>query len=239
MKKNTKERLFEVMGRLDKTFKPKLNEESPFNDAGEPMMTHQQYRDYSEPSEPDYDAEREDDRPQQSHGIGNFNDIDWHALYETLQINYENVTGKHPEYVAYDYRDLTDDEGMLTPEELQHLEDWGLVEKMGSFPVIGADYGDDKSFYNKAKEIWSKEPPQTHETGMVDDAPYLRGNEPMSESNIDDQDWDDNYTNEDLVVFLKKWFGPLKYYADEIKAPIIAKALEDEFPTLKINNESF
>lgn len=54
MKKDNKQRLFEMMGMLDKNFKPTLNENA-FNSAGEPNMTHQQYRDYSEPSEPDYD----------------------------------------------------------------------------------------------------------------------------------------------------------------------------------------
>jgi hypothetical protein len=54
MKKNSKLRLFEMMSKIDPTFKPRLNE-SAFNSAGEPMMTHNQYRDYSEPSEPDYD----------------------------------------------------------------------------------------------------------------------------------------------------------------------------------------
>ena len=57
MKKYDKQRLFEVMGKVDPTFKPKLNENSAFNDAGEPLMTHQQYRDYSEPAEPEYDDE--------------------------------------------------------------------------------------------------------------------------------------------------------------------------------------
>ena len=58
--KDSKQRLFEVMQRLDPTFKPKLNESDAFNDAGEPSMTHQQFRDYSEPSEPDYDDSRND-----------------------------------------------------------------------------------------------------------------------------------------------------------------------------------
>jgi hypothetical protein len=65
-KKDTKQRLFEVMARLDKTFKPKLNESDAFNDAGEPLMTHQQYRDYSEPSEPEYDDSRNDYEKEQS-----------------------------------------------------------------------------------------------------------------------------------------------------------------------------
>src|ERR1035437_5198707 len=58
--KDSKQRLFEVMQRLDPTFKPKLNESDAFNDAGEPMMTHQQFRDYSEPSEPGYDNPQND-----------------------------------------------------------------------------------------------------------------------------------------------------------------------------------
>ena len=37
-----------------------INEQA-FNDDGEPMMTHQQYNDYSEPSEPDYDDNYDDD----------------------------------------------------------------------------------------------------------------------------------------------------------------------------------
>ena len=39
---------------------------SAFNDAGEPMMTHQQYRDYSEPSEEDYSEEDYDDDHKQN-----------------------------------------------------------------------------------------------------------------------------------------------------------------------------
>jgi len=55
MGKYDKQRLFEMMGKVDPTFKPRLNESDAFNDAGEPMMTHNQFRDYSEPSEPEYD----------------------------------------------------------------------------------------------------------------------------------------------------------------------------------------
>lgn len=59
--KNNKQRLFEVMGKLDSSFKPKLNESGAYNDAGEPLMTHSQYRDYSEPAEPEYDDRGRDD----------------------------------------------------------------------------------------------------------------------------------------------------------------------------------
>jgi hypothetical protein len=62
---NSKQRLFEVMGKVDKSFKPKLNEDA-FNDAGEPLMTHNQYRDYSEPAEPEYDDSRNDYEEEQT-----------------------------------------------------------------------------------------------------------------------------------------------------------------------------
>lgn len=38
--------------------------EGPFNDEGEPLMTHSQFRDYSEPSEPDYDDFESDYQPE-------------------------------------------------------------------------------------------------------------------------------------------------------------------------------
>lgn len=52
---NSKQRLFEIMGKIDGSFKPKLNESGAFNSAGEPLMTHSQYRDYSEPAEDDFE----------------------------------------------------------------------------------------------------------------------------------------------------------------------------------------
>jgi len=64
-KKDTKQLLFENMVKLNPGLKltpkgrllakPRLNESDAFNDAGEPLMTHQQYNAYSEPSEPEFD----------------------------------------------------------------------------------------------------------------------------------------------------------------------------------------
>ena len=71
MKKDNKQRLFEMMGKVDPSFKPKLNEGDAFNDAGEPNMTHSQFRDYSEPSEPEYDDRNE---PEYDEGY-NFKNI--------------------------------------------------------------------------------------------------------------------------------------------------------------------
>ena len=61
-KKDSKQRLFEMMEKVNPGFKNKLNE-TPFNDAGEPMMTHRQYTDYSEPSEYEYDDYDGQDKP--------------------------------------------------------------------------------------------------------------------------------------------------------------------------------
>ena len=59
-------RLLEVMSRLDKSFKPKLNEEmSAYNDAGEPNFSHNDYQRYSAPSEDgdNYDDSRGEPEP--------------------------------------------------------------------------------------------------------------------------------------------------------------------------------
>lgn len=44
-----------TLGELKSLVKRMINESMAYNDAGEPMMTHRQYMDYSEPSEPDFD----------------------------------------------------------------------------------------------------------------------------------------------------------------------------------------
>lgn len=49
--KDSKQRLFEIM---NKVAGMPLNENNAFNDAGEPLMTHQQYNAYNEPSEEEY-----------------------------------------------------------------------------------------------------------------------------------------------------------------------------------------
>jgi hypothetical protein len=183
------------------------------------------------------------EKPKYPHGIGDFNNIDWQVLHEQLVLN-TNVlkagsksTEKH---LAATVNDLTDYDGMLSPEELQHLDDFGLININGTFPNIGGvypiiedeKYFDFNTFKVKAAEIWNKEV-AVQQTGDDSEAPHLRGNESMSESDINAVDWDDKYTNENLVIFLKKWFGALRFYDDNRKSAIIAKALEDEFPTLK------
>ena len=190
-----------------------------------------------------YDDEYYSKAPKQPHGMGDFNAIDWVVLHEQLVLNTKMIKAGNKSTekdLAATVNHLTDDDGMLSLEELQQLENFGLVNINGmfsglnsQFPIIeNKKYFDFNTFKTKAAEIWNKEAP-VQQRSNDSEAPYLRGNEPMSESDINAVDWDDKYTNENLVSFLKKWFGALRYYADDHKAVIIAKALEDEFPILK------
>ena len=181
MGENGKQRLFEMMGKLDPTFKPKLNE-GAFNDAGEPMMTHSQFRDYSEPAEPEFDDNRP---PQQPQGIGNFNHIDWKVLYETILQNSQNPDSRDNVTV----NDLIDYDGMLSPDELNLLK-WGSVgiwyDNGGDYPMFDVADGESfptyEEFYNKAKDVFEHpEKVDMGSGGNDSEAPYMRGREPMSE----------------------------------------------------------
>ena len=139
MKKDTKQRLFEMMGKLDSSFKPRLNEDV-FNDAGEPNMTHQQARDYTEPAEPDYDSDR--DMPKIKSGLGNINDIDWKTLHGIFIQNTENFKqGKISDGVTVN--DLTDYDGYLSSDELKFLDNWSVIYIDGQFVVF-----DDEQYMN-------------------------------------------------------------------------------------------
>ena len=74
-----KERLFEIMSKVDPTFKHKLNEDV-YNDAGEPNMTHSQFRNYSEP------AEQENDDRNEPYVSLNFNSIvkELERIFDTI-----------------------------------------------------------------------------------------------------------------------------------------------------------
>ena len=162
MKQDNKKRLFEVMTRIDKTFKPKLNEGNVTvtNDAGEPIGTEYQ----SDELDPQNEPEMNDREIEQRRGIGNFNNIDWKMLHEQLVLNTEILKegGKSVrKHLAATVNDLTDEDDMLTLEELQHLQDFGLVYIDGSFPNIGGSfpeiedekYLDFNTFKAKAVEI--------------------------------------------------------------------------------------
>ena len=79
------------------------------------------------------------------------------------------------------------DDGILSPEELQQLEDFGLINTNGmfsnlnsQFPIIeNKKYFDFNTFKTKAAEIWNKEAP-VQQRNNDSEAPYLRGREPES-----------------------------------------------------------
>ena len=176
--KNNKQRLFEMMGRVNPSFKPKLNEEKAFNDAGEPLMTHQQFRDHSEPSEPEYD----DNLPRQR-GIGNFEGIDWRPLHTQLVINTKLLKAQKTNDGYLHAVNVGDFEGMLSPDEIRLLEGFDIIWIDKGFPMIDDDqYLNYETFYNKAKDVWDKEIP-TPQIDNDNEAPYMRGREPMSEEN--------------------------------------------------------
>jgi hypothetical protein len=160
MIKNDKRKLFEVFEKVNK-----INLKEWYDD--------------------DYDK-----APQAPKGIGDFNAIDWVVLHEQLVLNTNIIkagnksTKKH---LAATVNDLTDSDGILNLEELQHLESFGLVNingmfsNLGSqFPIIGdKKYFDFNTFKAKAAEIWNKEVP-VQERNNNSEAPYLRGREPES-----------------------------------------------------------
>jgi predicted kinase len=123
MKKDNKQRLFEVMGKLDKTFN--------------------------------------------SNSIGDFNNIDWKMLHKQLMLNTEIIKegGKSiRKNLTATINDLTNEDGILTPEELQRLKDFGLIDISGFanlnslFPIISnKKYFDLNTFKIKAAEIWNEE----------------------------------------------------------------------------------
>lgn len=161
-----------------------VQEGDAFNDAGEPMMSHSQYRDYSEPAEPDYDQDR--DVPQYNKGMGKFTDIDWKVVYETILQNSQNPDSPDNATV----NDFTDYDGMLSPEELNALK-WGNVgvwfDNAGDYPMFDVADGDPfptyEEFYAKAKDVFEHpEKIQTSGGNNDSEAPYMRGYEPMSEN---------------------------------------------------------
>jgi len=156
-----------------------IKEGDAFNDAGEPMMTHSQFRDHSEPAEPEFD---DNQPPQQPQGMGDFKHVDWRAVHEILVHNTDLFKqGKINQGTTVN--DLTDYDGYLSPEELKHLDNHSLVYIDGQFVVIDDDqYLDYDTFFNKAQEVWDKEA-DIQSTGNNDsEAPYMRGYEPMSEN---------------------------------------------------------
>jgi len=111
-----------------------------------------------------------DKAPQSPKGIGDFNAIDWQVLHEQLILNTKMIkTGSKSteKHLASTVNDLTDDDGMLSLEELQHLENFGLININGMFSNIGSQFPiiENKKYFNfntfktKAAEIWNKKIP--------------------------------------------------------------------------------
>lgn len=128
-------------------------------------------------------------QPTPIHGVGKFNNIDWHALWDTLMANQEyRTTGKidgNPSYIRFSVNDFTDyEEGLLTQEELDKLEYFDLINIFGPFPEIGDEkYFDYDTFKDAALSIWDKEIKSYNDNSS--ESPYLRGREDVQEQELD------------------------------------------------------
>ena len=93
-----------------------INEEKAFNDAGEPLMTHSQFRDHSEPAEQEYDPQ--DDRSYNTNDSKPFADTEWKEIYEMVRDNTLQVATIHindfTEYlISYDTMRILRDSGVF------------------------------------------------------------------------------------------------------------------------------
>jgi hypothetical protein len=129
--------------------------------------------------------------PQAPKGIGDFNAIDWQELHNELLVNTRIIKAgsrSTEKDLTFTVNDLTDDDGMLSLEELQQLENFGLININGTFSNIGGQYPiienrkyfDFNTFKTKAAEIWNKETPVIRQKNNDSETPYLRGREPES-----------------------------------------------------------
>ena len=106
MAKNDKQRLFEVMGRLDKTFKPKLNEGFEEIEATD---------DVALPAETGEEAPVEEKSPEEK-------------LAELTAKVYELYALLHGEESAEEPEEISVDTGEIEPENLQ---EWNFDKKKG------------------------------------------------------------------------------------------------------------
>lgn len=114
-------------------------------------------------------------------GIGNFNNIDWQVLHETLMHNAE-VLNQTKNAMTFNDSDFTDnEEGMLTREELNLLMENDIIDLNGDIPIIdNPEYFTYENFRVAAENSWnqalSSNQPQ-RPTGYNSESPYMRGNE--------------------------------------------------------------
>lgn len=164
MKKKSKQRLFEVMNRLDKTFKP-LNEkwETVTNDAGEPMGT--EYR--KDQFDPDYGDDNRgfDDNQNDMKQVTNINDVSWDALYDILFNNTQAYNGDKSK-LDYTVNGLYDDniisQQILNVLKMANLNpNWGVdYDNEASYPYFDVNTPEHiptkEEFIKTAREILQK-----------------------------------------------------------------------------------
>lgn len=175
-----------------------IKEQTPFNDAGEPTMTHQQYRDYSEPSEENPDADMSALRNyDQNERLSPVQAINWRELFDTL-FNNTRILDQFP-HMGQDERkkmyssltyvsDLTehsDQRAVLSHSDLRVLVDANIVGVEKNTIWLEEPYMEYGAFMNKVQEVWAAAENGTGEQqssgGNDSEAPYMRGYEPMSE----------------------------------------------------------
>ncbi len=177
---NDKKELGKIKGTLDRRYK----HEKQFG-----VGTLNEWSAEEEGPQPD-DAEYH--YPKQAapiRGVGKFNNIDWQILHETLVANKEYLENKkngiqgikvNPGYFGFNDSDLTDsDEGLLTKEELDLLENRGIIELDGDYPIISNEnLLDYNTFLQAAQLAWEKGFDQTQINQHDDsEAAYFRGSE--------------------------------------------------------------
>lgn len=228
-----------TMDDLKKNVPPKaVAENDAFNDAGEPLMTAQQYRDYGEPSEPDPDEKRYNQPSDQSQ-ISEFTSIDWKELFETLKANTDItdaiVTMDNPKErnkllsKMTTVSDLTEENpeerGFMRQADFGLLEDAGIVySERNDMWIDEPKYLDYNTFIAKAKEVWTAAKNGTYKQqssgggGSNSESAYMRGYEPMSEQKLRDiyQQFKQIIKEEiNEVDFTKKIRGVVYEYAQE------------------------
>ena len=110
-----------------------------------------------------------------------FANIDWKVFWECLVANREALANggrlpDNPNFIMYNVGDFTDDDGFLSLDSLNYLENYDLIENNGTYPIIGEDYLDFDKFYSKAKEIWLKDTKINNDPSHEPE-PYRSGNE--------------------------------------------------------------
>jgi hypothetical protein len=131
---------------------------------------------------PEYYDQQYDKPAPQSESIRKFEHIDWKAVYDTMVHN-QGVIDKKIDNIAFNRGDFID-ENLLTYEELEVLAASGLMDLgEGAYPVLSEPM-DFEAFKTAVKKAFDEAMKPQTSGGNDSEAPYLRGNEPMSEQDI-------------------------------------------------------